>query len=349
MQLHKMKFGQVNLNDPFFDSLKQSYSEFSEWFQKKENEEAFVFLDTNGNLSGFLYLKIEDDTLTDIDTEFPQKRRLKIGTFKIDAHGTRLGERFIKKSFDYAVEMGIDEIYLTIFEQHEPLIDLFLRYGFEKVSTKTSHNGKEIVLAKQIHPKHNDPVKDYPLIPVRDSKTYLLGIYPKYHTRLFPDSKLINEGPDIVQDVSHTNSIHKIYLSSMNGVSELKRNDVLIIYRTKDDKGPAHYRSVVTSACVVEDSRSIFSFANKSDFLDYCSPYSVFNDNELNSFWNNKKYKYIIRFTYNAAFKKRLNRQFLIDNYIIDANEYAGFTKLDKDNLKFLFNQGQVNESIIIY
>ena len=92
-------FSKINLDDPFFDSLKSDYKEFPNWFSKKreEGESAFIFINNRGLLDGFLYLKIEDEELNDIKPSLPSKNRLKIGTLKINPHGTRLGERFLKK------------------------------------------------------------------------------------------------------------------------------------------------------------------------------------------------------------------------------------------------------------
>jgi hypothetical protein len=42
----------------------------------------------------------------------PTKKRLKIGSFKVEATGFRLGERFIKITFDNAIAQNVDEIYL---------------------------------------------------------------------------------------------------------------------------------------------------------------------------------------------------------------------------------------------
>lgn len=46
-----VNFSEVNLNDCFFDSLKQDYQEFPVWFQRKasEGEKALVFQDMNGS------------------------------------------------------------------------------------------------------------------------------------------------------------------------------------------------------------------------------------------------------------------------------------------------------------
>ena len=60
MGLHQKLFKEIDLNDPFFNSLKEDYNEFPIWFEKKSNESAYVFLD-NKRVEGFLYLKYEAD------------------------------------------------------------------------------------------------------------------------------------------------------------------------------------------------------------------------------------------------------------------------------------------------
>ena len=118
-------FRDINLNDNFFYSLKSDYAEFEKWYKNKALEDSAAFvLYENSNLMAFLYLKIEDETDDNIFPIFSKKRRLKVGTFKIDAHGTKLGERFIKKIFDIAIDKKVDEIYVTIFEKHLGLLNL---------------------------------------------------------------------------------------------------------------------------------------------------------------------------------------------------------------------------------
>jgi len=77
---------------------------------------------------------------------------VKLGTFKIDAHGTKLGERFIRVMFDYACRNRINEIYVTIFDKHVSLISLLTKYGFELVSrkNKTTKDGQEGVYFKTL-------------------------------------------------------------------------------------------------------------------------------------------------------------------------------------------------------
>lgn len=348
MDLKLKNFKDINLNDPFFDSLKQDYSEFSDWFIRKSDDSAYVFEDSAGNINGFLYLKLENEPIPNTTPPIPASPRLKVGTMKINAHGTKLGERFLKKIFDHALHYSVPEIYVTVFAKHESLIYLYEKYGFTKIATKASNNGTELVLSKHLSRVNKDIVKDYPRIDLKSGNVYLLSLRPEWHTRLLPDSILKTETSDIIKDVSHTNSIHKVYLAGMQGIERLKAGDVLLIYRTSDERGHAHYRSVATSVGVVEEYRNIRSFASREEFMQYCKPYSVFSENELSGFWARKNYPHVFRFTYNAALKKRITRGAMIEKFGLDPKAYPGFMPLSKEQLKAITQAGQLNESIII-
>lgn len=337
----------VPVSDTFFDTLRADYPGFDEWLKRKGAESAYVARREDGGIDGFLYLKLEDGAVTDVEPALVHARRLKIGTLKVNPHGTRLGERLIKKVFDHATEQNVDEIYVTVFPKHTKLIELFTRYGFTKVGTKTGPGVVEDVMVRSLRALSGDVTRDYPLINMSGRK-FLLSLYPQWHTRLLPDSKLHTESPDIVTDVSHTNSIHKVYLAGMKGIEQLRRGDLLLIYRTGDGKGPAHYRAVATSICTVEEVRDIGSFANVDELLEYCAPYSVFTEQELRGFWMNRKYPTLLRFTYNAALKKRLTRADLIENNVIDANAYAGFATLTDVGFKVVVERGGIHASLVV-
>lgn len=322
------KFAQLDLNDEFFGSLKSEYAEFSAWFASKAHEHAYVAKSTSGSLEGFLYLKVEDGPIFDFSIPMPSRRRLKIGTMKINAHGTRLGERFLKKAFDHALASRATHLYVTVFPRHTNLIKLFAKYGFEQTATKDSLNGQEYVLEKSLFGPFSDVVKNYPLIPLKPRRQFLLSLYPQWHTRLLPDSILQSETDSILDDVSHTNSIHKIYLAAMKGVEGLTREDALLIYRTSDGAGPAYYRSVATSICVVEELRHISTFTSLAEFIEYTSSYSIFSEQELADFFRSRRYPWLIRFTYNLALRKRINRKSLIEEVGLNPNAYWGFLPL---------------------
>jgi hypothetical protein len=325
-------FKQISLSDTFFDSLKEDYGEFAEWFRKKSNEKAFTFRNEVALLEGFLYVKVEDGPLIDTIPQLPHAKRLKIGTFKVNPHGTRLGERFIKRAFDIAVDERVSALYVTVFAKHVGLVNLFHRYGFVQKAIKKTTNGVEQVMERRLDTIVGDVVFDYPRIPIRMNRHFALSVYPIWHSRLLPDSLLKTEKSSILQDVSHTNSIHKIYLTAMSGIDQLQRGDTLMIYRTAAG-GSAYYTSVVTSLCVVEELKNINSFTTEKDFLAYCAPYSIFSEDELGIFYRTKKYPWIIRFTYNLALQKRLNRKTLLENVGLDPNTYWGFFPLSTDQL----------------
>ncbi len=91
------KFQNIDIHEEFFSSLKEDYSEFETWFDKKSGDdaEAYVFFNSRQRLDGFLYLKREDQVDPAISPSLPIGISIKIGTLKINAHGTKLGERFI--------------------------------------------------------------------------------------------------------------------------------------------------------------------------------------------------------------------------------------------------------------
>ena len=256
--MEQQSFCNISLSDPFFNSLKEDYPEFSKWYnkKKKDNAKAFIQKNNEGLLQAFLYLKQELEDITDVCPPMPAANRLKVGTFKIEAHNTKLGEQFVKKIVVAALHIDADEIYVTIYRKHEGLIRLLKRYGFLVYGNKGHEDEPEFVFVKSMKVYSGDLLYDYPYIHTSKVRKFILSIKPEYHTPLFPDSILDNEERDksfLVRDIAYTNSIHKIYLCKMRNIDQLSRGDVLLIYRMKDEKGAAYYRSVVSSICIVEE------------------------------------------------------------------------------------------------
>ena len=340
-------FSDIDLNDTFFDSLKEDYPGFEAWFQKKSenNSKAYVQY-TNNSLQAFLYLKNESgEELADVTPARPACNRMKVGTFKIDAHNTKLGERFVKKIMDAALYMKADEIYVTIFPKHDGLIRILQRYGFNEEGKK----GEELVLVKNMKALTGDILKDYPLLKTTGKRKFLLSIYPKYHTKMFPDSILRNEEGEkyeLIRDVAHTNSVHKIYVTSMGDAAQLQSGDLIAIYRTNDGAGPARYRSVITSVCQIEEVKTNKDFADVDSFLAYANYYSIFDPIELKQ-WYGKKNFTVLKMTYNIALTKRVTNGYLVDELKM-APKYWGFFQLTDEQFDAILKKGEVDESIII-
>ncbi|GFZ70596.1 Uncharacterized protein ALO70_00703 [Pseudomonas amygdali pv. eriobotryae] len=351
MNLKHTKFSDIDFQDVFFDSLKTDYKELPQWFAKKaeEGSSAYIFINDHNKLDGFLYLKLEKGPVNDIAPALPDGTHLKIGTLKINAHGTKLGERFLKKIFDHLILHKADDAYVTIFEKHKGLISLFEKYGFVRHGSKDTANGVELVYKKTIPSAAGNPTLDYPTVNMAGNKIHLLAVKPEFHSILFPDSILHNEDPAlIVRDVSHTNSIHKVYLCNMPGVAGMKRGDALVIYRTGDGAGAARFRAVASSVCVVEETKHMNDFNNIEDYLKYCRPHSVFSENELIDFYRRKNNQFIVRFTYNIAFPKRPNRGRLIDEAGVDEALRWSCIDLSRKQFDKIIEMGSPDERLIV-
>jgi len=344
--LRPTKFKDVDLNDDFFDSLKAQYAEFSDWFAKKANEPVYVVDDNDGSLRGFVYLKMENGPIVDVTPNLPAKRRLKVGTLKVEAKGTKLGERIIKRILDHAVRDGA-EVYVTVFDTHPGLIKIFKRYGFEEKGVKTTVNGEELVLVRSMDTTTGNIEMDFPFIHTSGKKKWLLAIYPDYHTSLFPDSILRNEDPAIEEDVPHTNTIHKVYIAKLV-LTRMKRGDLVVIYRTTDRAGQARFRSVATSVCVIEESKSRKDFSTAADFVAFAKDHSVFTESELYARHADGHPLYAVKMTYNAAFPKRPIRQSLLDQ--VGLSEYPRWDLRSLNDQQFLdiLHLGEVNESLVV-
>lgn len=131
-QIKYLPFSKIDVTDTFFDSLKDDYKGFSNWFTSKTLDDEKAYIQIIGEkITGFLYLKIEESPVYDVIPPIEGAKILKMGTLKIESHGTRLGERFIKKSIDTALHENCNKIYVTIYKKHTKLISMFKKYGFE--------------------------------------------------------------------------------------------------------------------------------------------------------------------------------------------------------------------------
>lgn len=353
-----ISFKEVNLNDSFFDSLKLDYPGFEKWFNKKasNNEKAFVLYNKKQKniLDAFLYLKFENTPIDDIEPKILEGPVLKIGTFKVNPHKTRLGERFLKIAIDTAFNnKKCKGIYVTAFEKHVKLIEVFKTFGFYEWGIKPSTGEK--VYYKPLKVYWNDDIKNFPIIDLtKNRKFYVLSIYPEYHTLLFPDSKLNTENEEeFIQDVSYTNGIFKRYVGKMYELENIKLGDVLLIYRTKDKNAKtAKYNSVLTSMCIAIKTKNIMEFKTFQEFKNYMNVYNPLTDEELKIYYyypdgNRRHDSYIIDMLYNVPLKKRLVFKYIYDNFFPTVNirdKYWGFYDLTKEQVLKIIEDSQTNK-----
>jgi hypothetical protein len=347
LNVQKLKFGRINLNDDFFSSLKEDYFGFDKWFIKKFDEEAYITVNSNnGLLLSFLYLKVEDkeEIYADITPSFTSKKRLKIGTFKVINNGFRLGERFMKIIFDNALKNKVDEIYVTIFDKRDEqrrLIDLLEQWGFVLWGNK---NDEFVYVRNFIKSVDGNNFKQsYPFIS-RNKDCFIVPIYPDYHTELLPDSILNTESPkDFIEDFPHRNAINKVYVSRAL-LPHPKVGDVIIFYMTG-----GYYKSVVSTIGVVQEIK--YDFSTEDEFILYCRKSSVFPEDQLRAIWKNSKTKpFVVRFLYIYSFPHRINMKELIDLQVLSGVNDAprGFKQITKEQFNNILKATKSDESFIV-
>ncbi len=352
LSVKKEYFGNIGIDDPFFDSFKVDYQGFDKWFAKKSEEIAYVSKGDNGNLLAFLYVKREDENeiYKDIQPTFQPKRRLKIGTFKVAENGYKLGERFLKIIFDNALELGVAEIYVTIFDrtpEQQRLIELVEEWGFKKHGIKQTPTGDEQVFVRDFVPKIDvgNPKFTYPYFAHRARK-FIVPIYPEYHTELFPDSILRTESKlDFVESRPNRNAIRKVYISR-SIERNLRTGDIIVFYRTKG-QGPAYHTSVITTIGVVQNVK--LSIKDINEFIGLCKRRSVFTDQQLIEQWNYKpgNRPFVVNFLYVMTLPTKLNLNRLLELKII-AEPPRGFERLSDASFDKLMENSNADQRFIV-
>ena len=347
LNVQKLKFGKINLNDSFFDSLKEDYKGFDKWFVKKYDEEAYITINSNnGMLLSFLYLKVEDENenYSNVNPILPPKRRLKIGTFKVISNGFRLGERFIKIIFDNALRYHVQEIYVTIYDrrpEQRRLIELLEQWGFVLWGVK----GEEKVYVRDFSPRFDDTNLKacFPYIS-KEKNVFIVPIYPEYHTELLPDSILNTESPEeFIEDFPHRNCINKVYVSRAMEPYPTA-GDILVFYRTG-----GYYKSVVTTIGEVQETK--FDFQNEDDFILYCRKKSVYPEQSLREMWRYSKRKpFVVNFLYAYSFPHSINMEKLIElRVLLGINDAPrGFKPITREQFETILKETKSDESFII-
>jgi len=280
----------LNLSDPFFDSLKHDYPRvgkspsFEEWFKDKARRPCFVSYQSPDRIGALLVKKIEDEAIDDARPPLPKKKRLKIALLKVIDYGHKIGELLLKLSFDSAVQNDIDEVYLTHFtEKDDRLAALLHEYGFIKVAVNA--RGEDIFLKKlvvdnpvlietaprQIYRSYYPTFYDGPAV-----NKWIIPIRPEFHERLFTDvvrrQTLLTEhtGGFIVEG----NAIKKAYLCRAP-TKKMAEGDVVLFYRSVDE-------SAITSLGVVEEVYT--GISDTSQILRLVGKRTVYSPEEIEGF-----------------------------------------------------------------
>jgi hypothetical protein len=280
------------LSDSIFDSLREGYPGFDEWWRTKcvkEMRKCWVVTD-DSQVGGLIVRKDEAEGHT--DATLHGKKILKICTFKVRAErrGVKLGELLLKQVLWFAQTNTYDVAYVTAYPTQETLIDLITYFGFAHTYTKP--NGEHVyekpfgrtpleVLENQT--PFDAARTGYPRFSTADSVTgYVIPIRGPFHECLFPE--LIDKRqPDLFGysgfDGPKTpgNTIRKVYLCRAQAHID-QPGDILLFYKSRSDRPPSQ---AITTVGIFE---SMTLARSAEDLRRLAGGRSVYSEEQLRTF-----------------------------------------------------------------
>ena len=301
---------EINKNQPFFESLRQSYDGFDKWFQKcaEDKRKCWCIEDGDSNVVAICIYKHEQDARLTDNGEIIHGRILKLCTFKVDptARGKKLGERLLYIAFDYCVKNDFDWVYLHTFgEEQKTLVGLCTDYGFSCLGKYKQDD----VYIKPMKLKDDDCnsleslIKYYPYFRDNESvQKFIIPIQPQFHEDLFPDFSDM-KGTLFEKDQSlytcQGNTIKKAYLCHSR-IRTIRKGDIILFYRSKDRKS-IQCMGIVEDVRFSENIDEVFPAIAKRTVYKYADIQNIL-----------KKRTLVILFRYKAL-DKEVSNQSIVD------------------------------------
>lgn len=348
------KFRECNIDDPFFDSLKNDYPGFVAWYNGHPERLVYINEGEEG-IDALLILKDGEQDIIDLkDLSLPQIPRIKICTLKLNENkrNQRLGEGAIGIALWHWQKRLEDEIYITVFPKHTTLTMLLERFGFKDMGEL--ENGEHLYLKSKLDIDMTNPYTFFPFIDGGCNKFGILPIEDFYHDVLFPYSELHNSTP-YDSELAVSNGISKVYIATPVANVSYEENQPVFIYRKFNGPNPG-YKSVITSFCTITKIHYIKKnnryLKTKDEYMHIIRNKSVYSQEQLEDIYNSSKNNIlIIELVYNGYFGKgkNINWKYLKEkNYINDKHFYR--TIINKTQFENLLREGGKDErNIVIY
>lgn len=343
-------FAEINLNDPFFDSLKNDYPEFeSTWFPKcvRQNREALVFSDENG-LGAFVAMKEECEEIVLRECTLPAINRLKISTLRLAERfrGQRLGEGALGLILWKWQDLKLPEVYVTVFPTHDDLITQLEKFGF--MAQGYNDRGELVYLRSRNQIDFCDPYKAFPFISPDFAKGGYLIVEDTYHDTLFPYSELQNTWQEQL-DRDAANGISKVYIGQQYQ-THYQSGEPIFIYRKYNGPGARKYKSCVTSYCVVDrvipvkrSGRVLMSFETLCQIV---GNKSVFSIEDLRNRYQTNSNVTVVKLLYCGYFGKGNNVNYAwLDEQGLWAphGEYPAQTQLSPEQCAMIWRHATID------
>lgn len=306
------KLSELDINDSFFNSLKEDYPEFEEWYNRKANEgkQAFAYIDDNG-IGAFVMLKNGECEEIHLDNQIlPKCSRLKISTLKLSdrVEGNRLGEGAIGIALWNWLESDDEEIYVTVFVKHRKLIEMLQKFGFELAGYNSRNEG--VYLRSKNAISFMTPYTSFPFINKETRAFAMLPIEAEWHDKIFPYSELKNTKQD-TEEFAAANGMTKTYICFPVNTPCYSPGMPIMIYRKSRDEYNRGFKSVVTSYGTIVRSEPIkqnWSYLKSfEEYVKIVGNKSVFTHSEIKNFYEKMKNLYVLELVYNHAFGKGCN------------------------------------------
>lgn len=247
--VERRKAHELDLSDHIWDSLRADYEGFDKWLvgARREQRDALVIGEDPARLAAVCLLKDEPGGEYSIAGPL-----LKISTFKVspECSGNKYGELLLKAVFDQCATSQVAGIYVTVFEKHAELLDVFAAFGFDTIDERSSLG--ELVLHKRLHWTVEEATAtsalDFhvafgpPALKVAGTQPHLVPIEPRWHRLLFPDAEPAHLDAETlfpatagVETHPFGNALRKAYLCHAN-TRRLAPGDPLLFYRSSDEQ-----------------------------------------------------------------------------------------------------------------
>jgi len=275
-----------HLGSEFFDSLREGYPGFDEWFRDKarEGRRAWITWEEQGVLGAIcIFAHQTDEPITQEGMILPGPA-LKLSTFKVApaVRGRKIGELFLKAAFRYATQNRLEHIFIHgDLDKYHFLFELLEDFGFANVGSDPGSDGRDVVYLKK-HPVEQP--QDQDLQPFEYLRRYfphfrhdlavrkfVVPIQPHFHRTLFPDYDSPVDPQlalfDLQSPNTTGNAIKLAYLCHAQ-ISTVHPGDVVLFYRSDDERA-------ITSVGVVEDFQSLSDSAEIARLVSRRTVYSM--------------------------------------------------------------------------
>lgn len=292
--IFRMKLGQLNIADPFFETFKKDYNPYYEnvWIKKKAEDEVYVAFEKK-RIRALLKLKLEgkDEDYHDIFPPFLPCNRLKISSMKVDYTGEKLGQRFLHIIFMQAVEKKVDEIYVTIVNRsaiRRRLINLLEYWGFKFHGLKDNY--EEVYVRSMKTKDWSYPFFYYPF-QSKKKPTFIIPIGYNYSQELLPSFEYLKKEGDIEP---YKAAIRKIIVLQ-DPFFKISSNSNLLFYQINQ-----YNQGKIIASGIVNHIKQ--NFKAKKDFIRYCRKRGILTLTMLEDLWEHFENLMVVDFLYNYSF-----------------------------------------------